>query len=318
MTRHRIHTLTIIAAAVLGCSAPAAPKSDAPTPSPPARVDEPRDLPQIPGVSRDELLRRADMTDAIGDLGAALERDEAATFGGLWIDSGATFRVVVAFTRDGEATIRRHAAGTPFERDIELRTVERSLASLQKTQSDVIAKLRGLGLVFDAGIDVKTNRIVIDTTDRPAFDAALAKSGYTLPAEVVVDTIGEPIPAPTFPVDPDPAVVFPRLRAPSPSMMQALLQGTLTLKDGCLRVVAPGDPTGHLVLWQPGYYPHGRGDALEILDRTGKPVARVGDSIALGGGELPLAPELTGQLEQPVPKQCGGPYWLMGELVPPK
>lgn len=116
-------------------------------------------------------------------------------------------------------------------------------------------------------------------------------------------------------VDPDPAVAFPQLRAPSSSMMEALLQGTLTLKDGCLRVVAPDDPTGHLVLWQPGYDHHRRGDTLEISGPTGKPVARVGEPIALGGGEIPLSPELTAQLEQPVPNHCGGPYWLMGALV---
>lgn len=295
--------------------APAPPASEAP-PTTAAPAPDELDLPRIPGVSREELIRRQALEPAIGELGAKLEREESATFGGLWIESTSEFRVVVAFTRDGEATLRRHVAGTPLAKETELRAVEHSLAALSKTQQEVGEKLRGLGVPVDSSVDVKQNRVTLMVTDREAFDAALAKAKYTLPKEVVVETIYEPVgDDPPFPVGRDPAVAFPQLRMRSGAMMQALLSGTLTLADNCLRVTSDADKTGHLVIWQADYYLHRKGDALEILDREGKPVARVGERIDLGGGSVPLSPELSGQLKQPVPERCKGPYWVMGELV---
>lgn len=35
----------------------------------------------------------------------------------------------------------------------------------------------------------------------------------------------------------------------------------------------------------------------------------------MGGGEVPLTEDLQRQLREPLPEQCEGPYWLMGEVV---
>ena len=45
-----------------------------------------------------EAIRRLTLQESIGKLGAALEANEAATLGGLWIQHEPEFRVVVAFT----------------------------------------------------------------------------------------------------------------------------------------------------------------------------------------------------------------------------
>ncbi len=92
--------------------------------------------------------------------------------------------------------------------------------------------------------------------------------------------------------------------------MTALATAKLTLEDGCLSI---GE---HLIIWQPDYFANDNHGQIEILNRDGKVVARVGQEVSMGGGEIPLTPELERQLFEPIPSQCHGPYWLLGQLDP--
>ena len=58
------------------------------------------------GVDLPEAVRRLQAQATIGELGAELEANEQPTFGGLWIQHKPEYKVVVAFTRDGEETVR--------------------------------------------------------------------------------------------------------------------------------------------------------------------------------------------------------------------
>ena len=124
------------------------------------------------------------------------------------------------------------------------------------------------------------------------------------------EPLGDDIP---FAVTPDPTVHFPQLRTRSAAFMEALLQGKLAVRAGCLRVIGSGG--GHLVIWQPDYFVNNNDGVIEILDRNGEVVARVGEEIRIGGGEVALTEKLKQLLREPLPKQCRGPYWSMGELV---
>ena len=57
------------------------------------------------GTTVDEAKRRLGLQSAIDNLGTALEEGEPDIFGGLWIDNGEDYKVVVAFTSDGDETI---------------------------------------------------------------------------------------------------------------------------------------------------------------------------------------------------------------------
>ncbi|MCY0994519.1 hypothetical protein OV203_45770 [Nannocystis sp. ILAH1] len=111
--------------------------------------------------------------------------------------------------------------------------------------------------------------------------------------------------------------VLPELRETSNSFMEALLSGTLIEQSGCLRVSPDGKQPGHLLIWQPGYGARRTGDRLEIVDSTGKVVARVGEPLRTGGGEVRLTDALRKQLKAPLDAACVGPYWLMGQLQTP-
>jgi len=98
--------------------------------------------------------------------------------------------------------------------------------------------------------------------------------------------------------------------------MEALLIGELVVQDGCLRVQSGEE--SQLVIWQADYFLNNHDGTLEILDETGKMVAYVGETVYMGGGEVPLTAELEAGLREPIPEECGKPpkVWLMGEFVP--
>jgi len=62
----------------------------------------------------------------------------------------------------------------------------------------------------------------------------------------------------------------------------------------CVWLTDRGRPEA--VLWPPGY--RARLDPLEILDQTGRVVAREGEMLAVGGGAVPVDPALPSSLGQ--------------------
>ncbi|GAP13094.1 hypothetical protein LARV_00836 [Longilinea arvoryzae] len=277
----------------LCCSACTPP---APTPTPLANLD--------------------DLQTAPGHLNVALQAAEPDTFAGLWIEHEPEFRVIVLFTADGEKTLQPYIAGTLLEGKVEVRQAKYSLAQLTSTEHEINQLMREQALPFSASVEIQENRVVVYITDQALWENALRENGLALPDYVVGEVIYEPLQGqPDFPVTPVGGLFFPQLRARSVVFMTALLEGQLVLEDGCLRVVTGFAPQGSLIIWQPDYFPSQKGDQIEILDRNGLSVARVGESIALGGGEIQLSDDTTRQLRESIPAACAGPYFLMGEIV---
>ena len=78
---------------------------------------------------------------------------------------------------------------------------------------------------------------------------------------------------------------FPQQKENPASYMDAELVGELVLKDGCLRVDDKYD--NYLPVWPYGFSLNTGGDmVIEVIDDNGHIVARVGDEIKLGGGEM--------------------------------
>ena len=318
-----IRRLILLVILLVGCSAPVENplQTSTPTTQPTVGVSDAlrRDAETMAedlGISVDEAIHRLKLQDPIGTLGAELERLEADTFAGLWIQHEPEYRIVVAFTRNGEETIQPYIEDTPLANLIEVRTAEATYEELKAAQREAHRLLDELGLSLASGINIKENRVEVYVTDRSLFDTKLREAKIRLPDHVEVITIYEPLGDEVpFAVTPVPGVHFPQLRMRSATFMTALLVGKLIVKDGCLRVSASEDDRGHLIIWQPDYFLNSNGGVVEILDRSGKVVARVGEEIRMGGGEVPLTEDLQQQLREPLPEQCKGPYWLMGQLV---
>ncbi|MCY1071391.1 hypothetical protein OV090_42000 [Nannocystis sp. RBIL2] len=149
-----------------------------------------------------------------------------------------------------------------------------------------------------------------DAGSRPAPTPAAAPAPAPTPTPV-------PSPAAQPPAAAGAVPVLPELREASDAFMEALLSGTLIEQSGCLRVSPDGKELGHLLIWQPGYTARRTGDRVEIVDGAGKVVARVGEPLRTGGGQVELNDALRGQLKAPLDAACVGPYWLMGQLQSP-
>ena len=144
------------------------------------------------GVELSEAIRRLTLQDPIGKLGATLESNEADTLGGFWIQHEPEYRVVAAFTRDGEETIAKYVQDGPLVGIIEVRTVDATLQELKRSQREAGSIVRGLGFRAASGINVFENRAEIYVRDRSRLEEALQESGQTLPAHVHIVEQGLP------------------------------------------------------------------------------------------------------------------------------
>ena len=140
------------------------------------------------GVDLDEAVRRLQAQATIGELGAELEANEQPTFGGLWIQHKPEFKVVVAFTLDGEETVRPYIQGTSLADMVEVREVEATLAELREAQREAGAILEQLGIRAASGIDIINNvaQIYLSEAEKEELDAGLKRSGIELPDKVEV------------------------------------------------------------------------------------------------------------------------------------
>ncbi len=110
---------------------------------------------------------------------------------------------------------------------------------------------------------------------------------------------------------PSPAAFFPQQRDAKPDSMDALLVGELVLADGCLRV-NDSDGNSLLLIWPRDFSLRTDNDVIQIVDGSGQLVAQVGDRLQVAGGEVP---RLTEAKVQPLPDNCPGPYWIVGNQI---
>ncbi|VVB85323.1 Uncharacterised protein [uncultured archaeon] len=102
---------------------------------------------------------------------------------------------------------------------------------------------------------------------------------------------------------------FPVQKYTNPRVqMTAELEGELVQINGCIRV------NNYLLVWPYGFSVSANGEAIQINNSTGKPVAIVGDKVILSGGEKPG--DIIANFSRELPSsRCSGPYWIVGDVV---
>lgn len=129
------------------------------------------------GVTVDEALHRLQLQNAFPDLEPEITKNEPETFGGLWLQHEPEFKVVVAFTRNGENTIAKYSAYIPEEIApyIEVRTVEKSLVELLNDQEKLAQSMEARGIKADSWLNVGDNRVELNirTSDKNTYDLAV-------------------------------------------------------------------------------------------------------------------------------------------------
>lgn len=260
------------------------------------------------GITVEEAIRRFEVQGNVADLQERLASAEAETFGGLWIEHEPEYKVAVAFTQNGARTLRRYVKGTPLEGVAEAREVTYTLAELETVQAELLVLLDELGSGVGTGLDIRENCVSLFAADPATFEAQLEAAGRRLSDAVCIEPVGPyPEPPPQEPVE---GLFFPRLDPPEGPLveMDALLIGELVEENGCLRVRWDAEGPGVLIIWP---YDHSltvdaEGRA-EVRDGSGAVVARLGDTVEMGGGR---SSSLTPKLAERIPEVCPDPYWI--------
>ena len=106
-----------------------------------------------------------------------------------------------------------------------------------------------------------------------------------------------------------PEPYFPVQKEVQTTMMLVLLPGKLVIdNNGYIRVdmINESDP---LIIWPYGYSLNIEGKDIWIINDKGQAVAKVGDSVKLGGGFVG-ADVVEERIGQALPKDAAGPYFI--------
>lgn len=152
-------------------------------------------------VTLREAIRRATLEEALGQIQVSIGSEHPDTFGGLWVEReplDPTFRIVFAFTRDGEATLAPYIAGTALESspDVEVRQVRWSERELLAQQQEATDLLRSVGINASSASMVQDNRVELWVPWVEVAEQALADAGLRLPEAVVLIGVSD-LPPPT-------------------------------------------------------------------------------------------------------------------------
>jgi hypothetical protein len=287
---------------------------DEPPPGPALQADAAEYARQA-GVSQEEALRRLRLQDEFGRLNGLLQNEQSQTFAGSWIQHEPDYRLVMAFTQDGERTLQPYLQGKPWAELVEIKTFSHSLAELKAAQWRAMKIADTLKIPINSGIDERENRVSVVVGNPELFLEEVGAAGLELPEPVEVvaidpDNLTDRLRGvvETYQGPDGRTIYFPK-QAPSNSYMAALLEGRLVLDEsGCLRVE---DQSGEarLILWRSDLELQVGDEGVEILDGDRQVAARVGEEVLMGGGEGILNAIPGMPLEA-----CPGPYWSMGDI----
>ena len=111
---------------------------------------------------------------------------------------------------------------------------------------------------------------------------------------------------------PGSTLFFPRqksIKAFAVEHMTALTGGELILDGDCLRVGRMNDRyPDPAIVWPAGFTLHIEDGVVQVRDGAGRTIARVGDEIYMGGGEV------SAEFRGLDPERCPGKYWIAGSV----
>jgi len=103
---------------------------------------------------------------------------------------------------------------------------------------------------------------------------------------------------------------------PEPTRLTALLFGKLVQVEDCLRVNEVNSEASYLLAWPPDLVVHMEEDTIQILDEGGKKIVlHIGEMVRISGGEVHSIEYLGERVQQKLPANCSGPYWVVGSEI---
>ena len=102
------------------------------------------------------------------------------------------------------------------------------------------------------------------------------------------------------------------------AVMEALARGKVMVDDaGCIRLESGRAYHGDLIVWPPDYSMQVKGDEILIIKEDGQTLARVGDRVELGGGQVSFSSGAREAYKKhlKIPEKCTGPLGIVGQVV---
>lgn len=142
------------------------------------------------GVSVEEAERRQHHRWAIVELDRRLKAGEPGTYAGLAKEHSPAYRVVVRFTADAEATLRRYTSDPLFVPA----TAPLSLIALHREHQAAMRAMRASGIRYASQPDVRTGTIRVVVEDPAALERLRASGAVPLSSRVVIVQAARPFP----------------------------------------------------------------------------------------------------------------------------
>ncbi len=318
-TLERIGSFIVVGLLLAGCT-PARGAVVQPTPT--AGIPEPmrqvaEEMAMSWGLSVEEAYQRLRVKDPIGTLQVELAEWEADTFAGLWIEHEPQYRVIVAFTRNGEQILEPYLEDRSIP-GLTVRQARFTYAELEAMQAQAMSELAKLDFDVVASISVTDNRVEVYVSDRPWFESELERVGSRLPDAVeliVVEGGSTARDKDQLLTPPVPGIAFPRQK-PTEGFREAMtaqLIGTLRLEGECLYIQSL-DGGVLLPIWPPELSLRAEGGQLWVVDGEGQVAAREGEEVYMGGGYTGISDKW---VLQQIPAACQGETFVVGNEVRP-
>ncbi len=147
------------------------------------------------GVDVNEALKRLERQDSVSELGQQLWESEQNTFGGLWIQHEPEYRIVAAFTQNGEVTLNKYIADIEFSNYVEIREVDVTVDALVKLQeTEVLPLLEEMAPLADSDVNIQENRVDV-LVEKGTLSSQEVRAAATNPkiAFVEVDSLSAEI-----------------------------------------------------------------------------------------------------------------------------
>ena len=179
--------LLVLAAAA--CAAPIAPPPTPPSAAEAGSADlppgyrryTPEEIAADAGITVEQARARQVMQDRVAALARRVAAQEADTFAG-WYGIGDE-RVAMRFTRDGEATLRRHTSDPALLAAVQVQPARWSLRELEAARDEVVRRIRALGLQPVGEIDLSSN-IAVVYINNLAEQRRVTEAGVPIPENV--------------------------------------------------------------------------------------------------------------------------------------
>ena len=142
------------------------------------------------GVTVEEAERRQHHRWAVVELDRRLKAAEPATYAGLAKEHSPAYRVVVRFTANAEATLRRYTSDPLFVAG----TAPLTLVALHREHESAMRAMRASGIRYASASDVRTGTIRVIVEDPATLERLRASGAVPLSPRVVIVQAAGPFP----------------------------------------------------------------------------------------------------------------------------